>query len=153
MSADNEPVGGGGRGKGGDLPPAYGEAMKNQGEHGRQFGDQADCGPFGPASSLGPDLLASLGASGGSSMGTPLHAQKGWKPPMLGRLPPDFLRISSRPAHSRGASERQSGLGQGHAYNHPDRHRPPPPETSRGDRVGRLVKTRGLLRCCKTRSS
>ena len=31
MSADNEPVGGGGRGKGGDLPPAYGEAMKNQG--------------------------------------------------------------------------------------------------------------------------
>merc|ERR1712012_827827 len=54
MSADNEPVGGGGRGKGGDLPPAYGEAMKNQGEHGRQFGDQADCGPFGPASSLGP---------------------------------------------------------------------------------------------------
>merc|ERR1712079_747480 len=53
----DEPVGGGGRGKGGDLPPAYGEAMKNQGEHGRQFGDQADCGPFGPASSLGPDLL------------------------------------------------------------------------------------------------
>jgi len=137
MSADNEPVGGG-RGKGGDLPPAYGEAMKNQGEHGRQFGDQADCGPFGPASSLGPDLLASLGASGGSSMGTPLHAQKGWKPPMLGRLPPDFLRISSRPAHSRGASERQSGLGQGHAYNHPDRHRPPPPETSRGDPSGQI---------------
>merc|ERR1719495_2643865 len=138
MSADNEPVGGGGRGKGGDLPPAYVEAMKNQGEHGRQFGDQADCGPFGPASSLGPDLLASLGASGGSSMGAPLHAQKGWKPPMLGRPPPDFLRISSRPAHSRGASERQSGLGQGHAYNHPDRHRPPPPETSRGDPSGQI---------------
>merc|ERR1719367_1418484 len=38
MSADNEPVGGGGRGKGGDLPPAYGEAMKNQGERGRGKG-------------------------------------------------------------------------------------------------------------------
>merc|ERR1719341_1035531 len=37
MSADNEP-GGGGRGRAGDLPPAYGEAMQNQGEHGRTFG-------------------------------------------------------------------------------------------------------------------
>jgi len=129
MSADNEP-GGGGRGRAGDLPPAYGEAMQNQGGHGQTFGDHGDCGPLGPASSLGPDLLASLGASGGP-MGAPLHAQKGWRPPMLGRLPPDFLRIGSRSGSSRRTSERQSGLGQGHAYNHPDRQRAPPPESLR----------------------
>lgn len=130
MSADNEPGGGGGeRGRAGDLPPAYGEAMQNQGGHGSTFGDHSNGGPLGPASSLGPDLLASLGASGGP-MGAPLHTQKGWRPPMLGRLPPDFLRIR-RSGSSRGTSERQSGLGQGHAYNHPDRQRAPPPESLR----------------------
>ena len=131
MSADNEPgLWRGEQRRAGDLPPAYGEAMQNQGGHGRAFGDQGDCGPLGPASNLGPDLLSSLGASGGS-MGAPLHTQKGWRPPMLGRLPPDFLRIGSRSGNSRGTSERQADLGQGHAYNHPDRHRAPPSESLR----------------------
>merc|ERR1719350_2446659 len=136
MSADNEPGGGQGeRGRAGDLPPAYGEAMQNQGEHGQTFGDHGDCGPLGPASSLGPDLLASLGASGGP-MGAPMHMQKGWRPPMLGRLPPDFLRVRRSGGSSRGACERQSGLG--HAYNHPERQRAPPPESLRGETSGQI---------------
>jgi len=136
MSADNEPGGGQGeQGRAGDLPPAYGEAMQNQGEHGQTFGDHGDCGPLGPSSSLGPDLLASLGASGGP-MGAPMHMQKGWRPPMLGRLPPDFLRIRRSGASSRGTCERQSGLG--HAYNHPERQRAPPPESLRGDASGQI---------------
>ena len=71
--------------------------------------------PMG-ASSLGqPDLLSGLdsyGASGGNrlsdtDLGTPLCVSRGWKPPLLGKLPANFLRI--RP------------LRHAHSYNHPDR--------------------------------
>ena len=106
MSADNEPGGGGA-----SPPPTYGGALPS-------YGEAMKGGPLGACSSLGPDLLASLGASGGPSSG-PLHLEKGWKPPMLGRLPPDFLRLGGpRGGHSREQGG-QSGLG--HAYTHPER--------------------------------
>lgn len=67
------------------------------------------------ASSIGPpDILTNLeqfGATGGGGAFStgPLWSAKGWKPPVIGPLPPDFLRVKK--------------VKQGHAYTHPD-HRP-----------------------------
>ncbi len=66
------------------------------------------------ASSIGPpDILSNLdqhGATGGGAFANgPLWSAKGWKPPILTPLPPDFLRVKK--------------LKQGHAYTHPN-HRP-----------------------------
>lgn len=33
-------------------------------------------------------------------VGTPLHEQRGWVPPLLGPLPDDFLRLNPEPAAS-----------------------------------------------------
>jgi len=61
------------------------------------------------------DMLgaSSLGASGGDSESTqsknPLNKTRGWKPPLLGKLPSDFLRLGTR--HSRSGRTRT-----GHAY-------------------------------------
>lgn len=117
MTADNDPAPGGAADLGPrgatDPPPAYGEAMAG--------------GPLGATASLTSDLLASLGASGGGR-GPPLHRVKNWRPPMLGRLPPDFLRLG--PPGGRSPGGQQGGLG--HSYNHPERRaRPPAPDQAR----------------------
>jgi len=112
MSADNESSG-----VNSSPPPSYGHTLPSYGEavQGEGGPDAYDGGSsLGACSTLGPDLLASLGASGGGQ-GPPLHTQKGWRPPMLGRLPPDFLRLAPK------GSSRGSGNSLGHAYSHPDR--------------------------------
>jgi len=81
--------------------PSYHQAVKNE-----------PTDDLMGASSIGqPDLLSGLdsyGASGGGDVSDiPLCVTKGWKPPLLGKLPSNFLRIRS--------------LRQGHSYNHPDR--------------------------------
>jgi hypothetical protein len=95
MSADNEP-GCAGRGAAASPPPAYLHSLPSYGE--------AVQGPLG--ASLGPDLLSSLGAAGGPG-GAPLHTRRGWRPAILGRLPPTFLRLERAPG--------------GRAYTHPER--------------------------------
>ena len=108
MSADNDPGDTGLRQP--TPPPEYGQALPSYGE--AVAGEGA--GPLGPGSLLSSDLLTSLGASGGPG---PLHSQRGWRPPLLGKLPPDFLRL--------GPPRRSQG-GQGHAYTHPERQGRPP---------------------------
>lgn len=49
----------------------------------------------------------------GASRGEPLRRIKNWNPPLLGKLPPDFLRLTPR-----GGS---AGSRSGHSYTHPDR--------------------------------
>lgn len=57
-----------------------------------------------------PDLLSGLdvmGASGGQSQeSVPLRNIRNWRPPLLGKLPADFLRLRTK---------------HGHSYTHPDR--------------------------------
>ena len=70
------------------------------------------------ASNIGPpDILTNLDNFGATAAagerpewGKPLWSQKGWKPPLLGRLPNDFLRVRK--------------MKQGHAYTHPNHHQP-----------------------------
>jgi len=115
MSADNET--GGGDKTSTSPPPEYPNALPSYKEAVKLDPDKVT--DMLGASSLGdtgqPDLLsdlASLGASGGNSQPEgamrPLHQVKNWMPPLLGRLPSDFLRIKATPKH-------------GHAYTHPDR--------------------------------
>jgi len=95
--------------------PSYQQAVTGSEEQERsKRSDSYGYPPF-------PDDLESLGAAGGaaafpveSNMGdtTPLHRLRGWKPPLLGSLPHDFLRI---PAPV------DCGVRQGRAYTHPDR--------------------------------
>lgn len=49
----------------------------------------------------------------GVSRAEPLRRIKNWNPPLLGKLPPDFLRLTPR-----GGS---GGSRSGHSYTHPDR--------------------------------
>jgi len=115
MSADNET--GGGDKTSTSPPPEYPNTLPSYKEAVKLDPDKVT--DVLGASSLGdtgqPDLLsdlASLGASGGNSQHDgapiPLHQVKNWVPPLLGRLPSDFLRIKAAPKH-------------GHAYTHPDR--------------------------------
>ena len=58
-----------------------------------------------------PDLLSGLdmmGASGGQNHedNVPLRNIRHWRPPLLGKLPADFLRLKTK---------------HGHSYTHPDR--------------------------------
>ena len=57
------------------------------------------------------DLLGAAGIGGGASYdgGVSLRRQRNWNPPILGKLPSDFLRLRS---------SRQSR--HGHSYSHPD---------------------------------
>lgn len=120
MSADNESGG-----VTNSPPPAYGHSLPSYGEAVQgEGGYDGSSQLLGACSSLGPDLLASLGASGGP-VGSPLHTQKGWRPPMLGRLPPDFLRLGPK------GSSRGSGSSLGHAYTHPERQPRHPGEVSK----------------------
>lgn len=117
MSADNE-VGaeqkraGGEEGVCSSPPPAYPNNLPSYKEAVKL--DQDTVSDMLGASSLGggSDLLSSMGASGGDSerkSGLPLHQARGWRPPLLGRLPSDFLRLGGRPGRS-GRSR------TGHAY-------------------------------------
>lgn len=117
MSADNDTSAATG-GTDNSPPPAYGQSLPSYGEavQGEGGYDSSSNQVLGACSSLGPDLLASLGASGGGAVGSPLHTQKGWRPPMLGRLPQDFLRLGVKSSSSKGASH-----SLGHAYTHPER--------------------------------
>jgi len=102
--------------------PSYKEAVKLDPD---KVTDMLGASCLGDAGQ--PDLLsdlASLGASGGNSPmkgaqgeQRPLHRVKNWVPPLLGRLPSDFLRIKATPKH-------------GHAYTHPDRPSNPQPHMS-----------------------
>lgn len=66
---------------------------------------------------LGATSLRDTGQEGfmtaGASRGEPLRRIKKWNPPLLGKLPPDFLRLTPR-----GGS---AGSRSGHSYTHPDR--------------------------------
>jgi len=66
---------------------------------------------------LGATSLRDTGQEGlmtaGASRGEPLRRIKNWNPPLLGKLPPDFLRLAPR-----GES---GGSRSGHSYTHPDR--------------------------------
>lgn len=118
MSADNET--GNDNKNSASPPPDYPNTLPS-------YKEAIDLNPNKVADILGassisdtgqPDLLsdlASLGASGGNTSvavkpgeQTPLHTIKNWVPPLLGRLPSDFLRIKAPPKH-------------GHSYTHPDR--------------------------------
>lgn len=113
MSADNEPGGAvSERGAAASPPPAYRHSLPSYGE-----AVQGPGGPLGAASSLGPDLLASLGASGGPG-GPPLHTRRGWRPAILGRLPPTFLRLERAGGRAYSGPGGQPGA---RAYTHPDR--------------------------------
>jgi len=92
--------------------PTYKEAVDNIGRVQNMFGATSlrDTGQ-GPDLLSGLDSLDTLGAAGGSSSASvSLRSIKNWNPPLLGKLPPDFLRIKP-PQSSR----------QGHSYTHPER--------------------------------
>jgi len=119
MSADNENVAVAGQTSTSPPPeypntlPSYKEAVKLDPEKVTDMLGASCLSDTGQ-----PDLLsdlASLGASGGNASmkegvgdQMPLHRVKNWVPPLLGRLPSDFLRVKAVPKH-------------GHAYTHPDR--------------------------------
>merc|ERR1719471_1013243 len=96
MTADNEPSSADtGHGTAGDLP-SYTEAVDTVSD-------------LLGAASVGGDQDMLLGAAaGGFDAGVSLRRIRGWNPPILGKLPSDFLRLRSA---------RQS---RGHAYSHPD---------------------------------
>ena len=96
MTADNEPSSADtGHGTAGDLP-SYTEAVDTVSD-------------LLGAASVGGDQDMLLGAAaGGFGAGVSLRRIRGWNPPILGKLPSDFLRLRSA---------RQS---RGHAYSHPD---------------------------------
>jgi len=116
MTADNENADGSGRQTDNALP-SYNEAVDNVENVSNLFGisSLSDSGQEGG----GPDLLSDISgldmAAGGSSTdgagATSMRRIKKWDPPILGKLPPDFLRL-------RGAAK------PGHSYTHPDRHHP-----------------------------
>ena len=118
MSADNET--GGGEKTSASPPPEYPNTLPSYKEAVKLDPDKVtDMLGASCLSDKGqPDLLSdleSLGASGGNSPmkgaqgeQRPLNRVKNWLPPLLGRLPSDFLRIKATPKH-------------GHAYTHPDR--------------------------------
>lgn len=69
---------------------------------------QKDLSDLMGASSIDqPDLLSGLHNLGASGSDVPLCIQRGWKPPMLGKLPSNFLRIKGSSRH-------------GHSYMHPE---------------------------------
>ncbi|XP_023338400.1 CUE domain-containing protein 1 [Eurytemora carolleeae] len=82
--------------------PSYNQAVKNDPNF------QEDLSDLMGASSIGqPDLLSGLYNLGASGSDVPLCIQRGWKPPMLGKLPSNFLRIKGSSRH-------------GHSYMHPE---------------------------------
>jgi len=97
--------------------PTYKEAVDNIDRVQNMFGATSlrDTGKGQEPDLLsGLDSLDTLGAAGGSSSTTvSLRSIKNWNPPLLGKLPPDFLRIKP-PQSSR----------QGHSYTHPERYHP-----------------------------
>ena len=101
MTADIESSGpgGGGAPDNSDLP-SYTEAVDSVG---------------GVGDLLGAASLHDTGQEGRGAVrgGEPLRRIKNWNPPLLGKLPPDFLRLTNR-----GVS---AGSRPGHSYTHPDR--------------------------------
>ena len=66
---------------------------------------------------LGAASLEDTGGGGAAGGGArPLWRIKNWNPPLLGTLPPDFLRLTHRGL--------PAGARPGHAYTHPDRPQP-----------------------------
>ena len=65
------------------------------------------CDLMGASSIDQPDLLHGLDSFDASGSDFPLCVQKGWKPPLLGKLPSNFLRIKGSSRH-------------GHSYMHPE---------------------------------
>jgi len=114
MSADNEQAIEGST----SPPPAYPNNLPTYKEAVKL--DQDTVAEMLGASSLGADkkggsdLLASLGAFGGSEETNkgPLHRVKGWQPPMLGKLPSDFLKLHASSSSSRSGTRTRTG----HAY-------------------------------------
>lgn len=94
MTADIESSSpGGGGGPPDNSLPSYTEAVDSVGDL------------------LGAASLHDTGQDGGrGGLGEPLRRIKSWNPPLLGKLPPDFLRLTPR------GSQRP-----GHSYTHPDR--------------------------------
>ena len=99
MTADIESSSPGGGGAPDNSLPSYTEAVDSVGDL------------------LGATSLRDTGQEGlmiaGAGRGEPLRRIKNWNPPLLGKLPPDFLRLTPR-----GGS---AGSRAGHSYTHPDR--------------------------------
>ena len=118
MTADNESAEGQGR-PGDNALPSYREAVDNVENVTNLFGvsSLSESGQEGG----GPDLLSNIsgldmmGAAGGvpdqGAGAVSMRRIKKWDPPLLGKLPPDFLRLRGAPK-------------PGHSYTHPDRHHP-----------------------------
>jgi len=115
MSADNEHVE---EGQGNTSPPpaypnnlpSYKEAVKLDQD---TVAEMLGASSLGSESKGGPDLLSTLGAFGGTEETNkgPIHKVKGWQPPLLGKLPSDFLKLNVSSANRSGARTRT-----GHAY-------------------------------------
>ena len=100
MTADIESSAPGGGGAPDNSLPSYTEAVDSVGDL------------LGAASLRDTGQPEGLGAAGGGAgpvRGEPLRRIKNWNPPLLGKLPPDFLRLTPR------------GSRPGHSYTHPDR--------------------------------
>ena len=117
MTADNETGAGGNTGNRDTALPSYHEAVDTTDTMTQMFGAASvDDRP-------GPDLLSGLGACavGGNTghsghQGASLRSIRNWNPPLLGKLPSDFLRLRSSSHHKPGHT--------GHSYTHQDRYHP-----------------------------